>query len=206
MFLETLQVGPLLANCYIIGCEKTNKAVCIDPGGNPEKILNVIFDKGLDLTHIILTHGHCDHIEGSDYLRERTNALLFIHEKDKDMITNPEKNLSIFLGRGFGLKEADNFLRDGDNILIGEMRLEILHTPGHTPGSISVKIEDLLFTGDTLFAGSIGRTDFPGGSYSMLKKSILEKILPLGDEIKIFPGHGISSTIGEEKMTNPFLR
>lgn len=206
MFLETLQVGPLLANCYIIGCEKTNKAVCIDPGGNPEKILNVIFDKGLDLTHIILTHGHCDHIEGSDYLRERTNALLFIHENDKDMITNPEKNLSIFLGRGFGLKEADNFLRDGDNILIGEMRLEILHTPGHTPGSISVKIEDLLFTGDTLFAGSIGRTDFPGGSYSMLKKSILEKILPLGDEIKIFPGHGISSTIGEEKMTNPFLR
>lgn len=206
MFLETLQVGPLLANCYIIGCEKTNKAVCIDPGGNPEKILNVIFDKGLDLTHIILTHGHCDHIEGSDYLRERTNALLFIHEKDKDMITNPEKNLSIFLGRGFGLKEADNFLRDGDNILIGEMRLEILHTPGHTPGSISVRIEDLLFTGDTLFAGSIGRTDFPGGSYSMLKKSILEKILPLGDEIKIFPGHGISSTIGEEKMTNPFLR
>ncbi|MGB9839950.1 MBL fold metallo-hydrolase [Thermovenabulum sp.] len=206
MFLETLQVGPLLANCYIIGCKKTNKAVCIDPGGNPEKILNVIFEKGLDLTHIILTHGHCDHIEGSDYLRERTNALLFIHEKDKDMITNPEKNLSIFLGRGFGLKEADNFLKDGDNILIGEMRLEILHTPGHTPGSISIKIEDLLFTGDTLFAGSIGRTDFPGGSYSMLKKSILEKILPLGDEIKIFPGHGISSTIGEEKMTNPFLR
>lgn len=81
-----------------------------------------------------------------------------------------------------------------------------MHTPGHTPGSISIKIEDLLFTGDTLFAGSIGRTDFPGGSYSMLKKSILEKILPLGDEIKIFPGHGISSTIGEEKMTNPFLR
>lgn len=134
MFLETLQVGPLLANCYIIGCKKTNKAVCIDPGGNPEKILNVIFEKGLDLTHIILTHGHCDHIEGSDYLRERTNALLFIHEKDKDMITNPEKNLSIFLGRGFGLKEADNFLRDGDNILIGEMRLEIFAYSGTYAG------------------------------------------------------------------------
>ena len=207
MFLERLVVGALETNCYLISCKKTKKAVVIDPGGEDEVelILNLLQIYNFDLKYVINTHGHIDHIVGNDLLKAKTEALLLIHKLDADMLVDANKNFSSFMGKEIYSPSADKLLEEGDEISLGTLNLIVIHTPGHTPGGISLVLNNIVFTGDTLFAGGIGRTDLPGGSYQDLIKSIKEKLLILGDDRIIYPGHGPDSTIGEERRKNPYI-
>ncbi len=207
MFLKRLVVGELETNCYLIACKRTKKAVVIDPGGEEEVdlVLNFLQENNFDLKYIINTHGHIDHIAGNNLLKAKTEALLLIHRLDADMLVDANKNFSSFVGKEICSPPADKLLEEGDEISLGTLNLIVIHTPGHTPGGISLVLNNIVFTGDTLFAGGIGRTDLPGGSYQDLIKSINEKLLILGDDKIIYPGHGPDSTIGEERKTNPYL-
>jgi len=194
------------ANCYVIGCEKTKEAAVIDPGGDVDKIIDNLNDQGLTLKYIINSHGHFDHIAGNDKLREATGAELLIHELDGEMLENAKLNLSSFMGFNKQFRPADRLLQDGDSVKVGEIKLQVLHTPGHTRGGISLFTEGAVFTGDTLFNGSIGRTDFPGGDFEALISSIKSKLLSLSDDTGVYPGHMGHSTIAYERKYNPFLR
>ncbi|MDO7789019.1 MBL fold metallo-hydrolase [Desulforamulus aquiferis] len=205
MIIEELPVGNLEANCYIIGCSETGESAVIDPGDEVERILERLSQQGLKNTAIILTHGHADHIGAVGQLKKATNAPVMIHSQDGTMLTNPALNLSSWLGEQLAFKPADRLLEDGDQIQIGNLILDVIHTPGHTPGGICLKLGGQVFTGDTLFAQSIGRSDFPGGSQATLISSIKKKLMTLPDETAVYPGHGPSSTIGQEKRSNPFL-
>ena len=205
MILESLVVGPIQANCYILGCEKTLQGAIIDPGGEGEKILQEVNRKGLAIRYIINTHGHPDHISANNFLKQKLSAQLCIHEKDVSFLTDPDLNLSAMFLTPFQSVPADRELKDGEKIKVGNLCLEIIHTPGHTPGSICILLDKKLFTGDTLFAGSVGRTDLPGGDTQLLCNSIQKRILPLPNDLDIYPGHGPSSKIGIEKEGNPFL-
>lgn len=205
MIIEVLPVGNLEANCYIIGCGETNQAAVIDPGDEVERVLGKLLSLGLTTTAIILTHGHADHIGGVGQLKKATDAPVMIHRLDGDMLTNPALNLSSWIGEPLEFKSAERLLDDGEQIKVGSLLLEVLHTPGHTPGGICLSVGNQLFTGDTLFAQLIGRSDFPGGSHSTLIKSIKEKLMILPDETTVYPGHGPKSNIGYEKKHNPFL-
>jgi len=206
MFLEQLQVGPLETNCYIVADEKSRIAAIIDPGGEADKIINAVNEAELDVKYIFLTHGHGDHIAALKEVRDATGAAIVIHEEDAHMLSSAESNLSFLLGEGFVQLAADIKLKGNEEFHLGDLVLKIIHTPGHTPGGISIQVDNVVFTGDALFAGSIGRTDFPGGSYDKLISSIQEKLLVLADDTKIYPGHGEPSTVGYEKKMNPFLR
>ncbi|TYP50371.1 MBL fold metallo-hydrolase [Thermosediminibacter litoriperuensis] len=206
MFLKRLQVGPLASNCYILGDEHSKKAAIIDPGGDPEIILEAVNKEGFMVEFLILTHGHFDHIGAVREVKKSTGARIAIHEKDAKMLLSAEENLSSYMGCGFTQPAAEVELKGDEQLRVGDIMLEIIWTPGHTPGSICIKTEDVLFTGDTLLAGSVGRTDFPGGSYRELLNSIKTKLLTFDDDVRVLPGHGPESTIGSEKATNPFLR
>ncbi|SHH52917.1 Glyoxylase, beta-lactamase superfamily II [Caloranaerobacter azorensis DSM 13643] len=205
MILERLPVGVYSANCYIIGCEKTGEAAVVDPGGDVDVILEKIEEFGLKVKYIILTHGHGDHIGGIIELKEKTNAKVLIHADDEYMLKDSDMNLSSKMSIKNIEINPDDVLKDGDIIEIGKYKAYIIHTPGHTKGSICIKLENNILTGDTLFAGSIGRTDLPGGSHDSIIKSIKERLLIYDDDVKIFPGHGPATTIGIEKITNPFI-
>ena len=205
MILECLPVGPIQANCYIIGCDKTLQGVIIDPGGEGEKILQEVKRQGLDIKYIINTHGHADHIAANNFLKQKLSAQLYIHEKDTSFLTDSQSNLSSMLLNPFQSVSADRELKDGETIEVGNLNLEIIHTPGHTPGGICILQDKQLFTGDTLFAGGVGRTDLPQSDTKLLFQSIREKLLCLPDDVAIYPGHGPSSTIGRERKDNPFL-
>jgi glyoxylase-like metal-dependent hydrolase (beta-lactamase superfamily II) len=205
MIIRSLALGPMQANCYLLECEKTNSAVVIDPGGDTEEILNLIKKGNLELKAIINTHGHIDHIASNNDLKKNSSAKLYIHKADADMITNPQKNLSFFIGEPFISVSADILLNDGDIIDIGEISLKVRHTPGHSSGSICLIADGVIFTGDLLFAGSIGRYDFPGSSYDQIMLS-LKMIMELDNDIIVYSGHGPKTTIGEEKENNPFLQ
>jgi len=208
MFLKRLVVGLLETNCYLISCEKTKEAAVIDPGGEEaaDLILNLLQKNNFNLKYIINTHGHIDHIIGNNLLKVKTEALLLIHRLDADMLIDGNKNISSFMGKEICSPHADKLLEEGDEISLGTLKLKFIHTPGHTPGGISLVVNNIVFTGDTLFAGGIGRTDLPGGSYQDLQKSIKEKLLVLSDDKIIYPGHGPDSTIGEERRTNLYLK
>lgn len=205
MILERLPVGPMESNCYIIGCEETKEAAVVDPGFEGNRILDRLQQLGLNCKQIILTHGHVDHISALGQVHRATGAKVLIHEKDADMLTDSGKNLSMFMGSGVQYKDADRMLKDNDKIKVGNVELEVIHTPGHTPGGICLKTGDVVLTGDTLFAGSVGRSDFPGGSHSTLINSIKTRLLDFPDDTRVCPGHGPESTIGAEKKHNPFL-
>ena len=208
MFLKRLVVGVLETNCYLIGCKSSKKAAVIDPGGEEEVdlILNLLQENNLDLKYIINTHGHIDHIAGNKALKAKTKALLLIHKLDAHMLIDTNKNFSIFMGKEIYSPPADRFLEERDEIILGSLKLTVIHTPGHTSGGICLILNNIVFTGDTLFAGGVGRTDLPGGSYQDLQKSIKEKLLNLNNGKIIYPGHGPNSTIGEERRTNPYLK
>lgn len=207
MFLKKLVVGELETNCYLIACKRTKKAAVIDPGGEDTAlILDILKENSFNLEYIINTHGHIDHIAGNNLLKAKTEALLLIHRLDADMLVDANKNFSSFMGKEIYSPSADKLLEEGDEISLGTLNLIVIHTPGHTPGGISLVSDNIVFTGDTLFAGGIGRTDLSGGSYQDLIKSIKEKLLILGDDKIIYPGHGPDSTIGEERRTNPYIK
>ncbi len=205
MIFDTLPTGPLEVNCYIIGCEKTNKAAVIDPGGHAQEILEKLKNHNLTVVMIINTHGHFDHIGGNGDLLEVTGAELIIHRDDRPLLDRATEHAAVFGLRAEPSPEPTRQLDGGETLQLGELSLEIIHTPGHSPGGMCILVEDCLFVGDTLFAGSIGRTDLPGGNHQQLILNIKEKLLPLPEDTKVYPGHGPMTTIGEEKLYNPFL-
>lgn len=205
MNIKSMAVGPMGANCYIVNCEETKEAAVIDPGGDAAKIISYLNNQGLQLKYIINTHGHIDHIAANEELKEKTGAELLIHTQDAAMLENPNLNLSAFMGVPVRQQPADRLLNEGDEIEIGNVKLKVIHTPGHTRGGICLLAGDVVFTGDTLFAGSIGRTDFPGGSFDEIIRSIKTKLMTLPDDTEVYPGHMGKSSIGQEKKYNPFL-
>jgi len=210
MIVKMFTVGTVLTNCYIVGCPRTKKALIIDPGFEREdeakKILGEIKKLDLRVEYIVNTHGHPDHTAGNGVIKRATGANILIHEYDATMLTDHAKNLSRMFGLSADSPPPDKILHDGDIIQIGGVVLRVLHTPGHSRGGISLVGHDAVFTGDTLFAGSIGRYDFPDASYEELMHSIQTKLATLPDKMKVYPGHGPTSTIGEEKRYNPFLQ
>lgn len=200
MKLERIIVGNLEVNCYILSTQ-SNKAIIIDPGEEFAKINSFIKIRKLNPEFIINTHGHIDHIGADD----KFNLPVYIHQEDVECLSNPVKNLSGFLNVPYSFNAQIKPLKDKDAINLEEVSLEVMHTPGHTSGSICLKCDDYIFTGDTLFREGIGRTDFPGASSEKIIQSIKERLLVFPDETKIYPGHGPSSTIGHEKKHNPFL-
>ena len=206
MKILQLEVGSLGTNCYIPYCETTKKAVVIDPGGDAARIMAAINREGLSVEAIINTHGHADHVLANTKVKEATGAPLWIHGADADMLGSGARNLSAYMGASTSCGTADRLLAEGDVLTIGHFSLKVLHTPGHTPGGISLVADNAVFVGDTLFAESIGRTDFPGGSYSQLIQSIKTKLMTLNDDFKAYPGHGPATTIGWERRQNPFIQ
>lgn len=198
-------LGEFMANCYIVACDETRQALVIDPGVPDPWIQSCVTDNGLTVVGIVLTHGHLDHIGGVDWVKGWSGAPVSVHEADADYLTSPALNGSLYFGTRVQASPADRLLRDGDEVEAGNLRLRVIHTPGHSPGGVCLYRPGHLFAGDTLFAGSIGRTDLPGGDYHTLIQSIQGRLLTLPPETVVYPGHGPSTTIGDEKAYNPFL-
>lgn len=192
-------------NCYLVSCDQTGKAVIVDPGAGSAMLSKWIKDHNFEITHIILTHGHYDHIGAVEDLRKEFNVPVAIHKDDAQMLVNPAANLSVYSGREIRLQPAEILLEDNQQIEVGAMTITVFHTPGHTPGGICLLTPDGLLSGDTLFEGSIGRTDFPGGNIHQLLQSIQTKILSLDDSTNVYPGHEYDTTVGRERQYNPYV-
>jgi len=205
LILKTLVVGPIQSNCYIIGCERTREAAVIDPGGDVDRILITLAEDRLRCVYIINTHGHFDHSADNKRLKEVTGAQLLIHHADAPMILHQSMNRGMWGIHVDDSPPPDRYLTEGDIITFGDISLKVLNTPGHSPGSISLVTDKIVFVGDTLFAGSIGRTDFPGGDHEGLLRNVRKKIFTLGDDVVVYPGHGPKTTVGRERKTNPFF-
>ena len=210
MIVKMLTLGPLATNCFVAWCEGTREAIVIDPGFSTEKegketVLQLIETNNLFVKYIINTHGHSDHTSGNGVVKEATGAPILIHELDAPLLKVGDGDWAKAFGYQVKSPAADKLLSEGDMVHFGKCTLTVLHTPGHTLGGISLVGDDCVFVGDTLFQGSIGRTDFPGGSYKVLIHSIREKLAVLPDDFIVYAGHGSKTTIGEEKKGNPFL-
>jgi glyoxylase-like metal-dependent hydrolase (beta-lactamase superfamily II) len=188
--LRRLVVGPYQTNCYILGCKQTNQGLVIDPGDEVLRIVKEITRSGLTIKYIAITHGHIDHVGGVSELKRITKAPVLIHRLDAGALG----------------ARPDGFLEEGEVVQVGTYSISIIHTPGHSAGGVCLYAPGAVFTGDSLFAGSVGRTDFPGGSHELLVEGVRRKIFPLGDGLRIYPGHGPESTIGRERQTNSFFR
>lgn len=207
MLLRTVVVTEFLTNCFIVGDDATREAIVIDPGGEAGRIMQEVENLGVTVKTIVNTHAHVDHIGALREIRDTFGAEIMLHSQELPILQAASK-----MGRLFGVSieeppEPDRFLADGDQITCGDLTLTVIETPGHSPGGISLVTSDskYCFVGDTLFAGSIGRTDLPGGDYHTLIQSINTRLIPLGDDVKVLPGHGPATTIGTERRYNPFL-
>lgn len=205
MILARIVVGPLEVNCYILADENTGEAVLIDPGADAEDILRVVRDKNLKVRYIINTHAHFDHVGANAKIKQETGAQILMHEADLDMLEGAVDQAAFFGSRILPPPAPDIYVKDGDSVSAGEITLTVLHTPGHSRGGICLLADGMVFTGDSLFAGSIGRTDFDGGDLMTLINSIRTKLLRLPEDTRVFPGHGPDTTIGQELKDNPFL-
>ncbi|HOC91801.1 MAG TPA: MBL fold metallo-hydrolase [bacterium] len=205
MIVETLEVGPFMENTFVVGCEETKEAVVIDPGAEPERILAAIDKRGLNVSRIINTHAHIDHIGAVQAIRVAKGAKFLLHETEAPFVEGYERQCQFF-GVRFGDKpEIDGFLKEGDIIEVGNLKATVIFTPGHSPGGLCFNFGERVFAGDTLFNGSIGRTDLPGGSQQLLLDNIKNKLLTLPPQTVVYCGHGPATTIGHEKAHNPFL-
>ena len=205
MIIESLTVGPIQANCYVLGCEDTSEAAVVDPGAEADRILLTLANHKLTLRYIINTHGHFDHVGANKRLKEVTGARLLIHRIDAPMLSRLAESAATWGLSAENSPAPDRMLEDDDTVTFGNITLKVLHTPGHTQGGISLYTDNCVFVGDTLFAGSVGRTDFPGGDAGVLRKSIHAKLFSLEDTVTVYPGHMGKTTIGEERRNNPFV-
>lgn len=205
MIFQTLVVGPLDVNCFIIACEETKKGIVIDPGDNIDSILSIVQEHNIDITEIVATHGHFDHIGRVTTLKEKTGAPFTIHQADMFMVEGLVEIADFLDFDTDPAPEVDRFIDEGDTITFGNETLNILHVPGHAPGNVAFTWPGHAIVGDTVFAGSIGRTDLEGADPQVLLDSIRTKILTLPDDTILYPGHGPSTTVSQEKRTNPFL-
>ena len=203
MTIRCLPLGALQANCYLLSDEEGATAV-IDPGDEAGTILETVRSGELAVEAILLTHAHFDHILAADELRRETGAPVYVYETDAPALADPRRSLTVLAKGGAGPLRADHLLKDGEELRVGRLAVSVLHTPGHTPGSCCFLCGDALFSGDTLFAGSIGRTDFPGGDDQAMAAS-LRMLAALEPGIRVFPGHGESTTLSKERMENPYL-
>jgi glyoxylase-like metal-dependent hydrolase (beta-lactamase superfamily II) len=204
MKVKRLQAGVYAANCYIVHDDEGN-GIVVDPAGDIEDIMDYLDEKDIKVAAIVLTHGHGDHIGGVMELREKLNVPVMVHKDDEDMVGDGALNLSTSMPMGEVHFRPDKLLDDGQLIKVGSKEIRVIHTPGHTRGGICLLVDQILITGDTLFQGSIGRTDLYGGDFDMLMTSIMERLMVLPDETIVYPGHGGQSTIGAEKRSNPFI-
>ena len=206
MIIEKVEERFMGENTYILGDEKTKKCAVIDPGGSVIDIFNIIKQHDLTVEYILLTHGHADHIGYVPQVKEKTDAKVVAYKDEKEILMDKKKNLSSMI---FSVPEleidADLYVEEGDILEIGSLKLKFIHTPGHTKGGMCIKVGENIFTGDTLFAGGIGRTDFYSGDYKQIMKS-LKKLSKYDDNAVVYPGHGPSSTIGVEKRVNPYMQ
>jgi len=209
MIVKTLVVGPFASNCFVVGSETTRKGMIIDPGADPKDILKTVSDLDLSIVTIVATHNHIDHVGALRSVKNATKAEYAVHEADA------REAMPIVFGRMLGLMmgsslrappKPDRLLEGGDVIEIGDLKFKVLHTPGHSPGGISLLSDGVVFSGDTLFNLGIGRTDLAGGDYAKLMESIITKLMVLPDSTIVYPGHGPETTIGTERKWNPFLR
>lgn len=192
-------------NSILVWDEVSNEAFLVDPGRQSDELIGDIAELELKVKFIVNTHGHADHIVGNDHYSKLFDCDIYIHKEDKDMLNSPTLNLSAFMGKDIISPLANKMLKDGDTLSIGKTDFKVIHTPGHTKGGISLYHEDIVISGDTLFAGSIGRTDFPGGSKDDIVKSIHNKLFKLPEETTVIPGHGPITIIKEEMLHNPFV-
>jgi glyoxylase-like metal-dependent hydrolase (beta-lactamase superfamily II) len=208
MILRELVVGPFASNCFIVASEATRKGMIIDPGADAKDILNTVGDLGLSIVLIVVTHNHIDHVGALRQVKESTGADYAVHEADAQstMPASFGRMLESVMGESSKPPpEPDRLLRDDDVLEVGDLNFTVLHTPGHTPGGISLLGDGVVFSGDTLFNFGVGRTDMPGGDHETLMDSIITKLMTLPDDIIVYPGHGPKTTIGTERKWNPFL-
>ncbi|MDP4145558.1 MAG: MBL fold metallo-hydrolase [Bacillota bacterium] len=218
MIIKVIPVGPLEVNCYVLMDEETKETLILDPGGDASKITKAVEDLNGQVKLILFTHGHIDHIGAAAELKSKYNVPIYINEKDDKLIAEGivvysslyqdgaiDKNLFIDGNCAFGDKASNIHVEDNQIIKLGSLEMKCLETPGHTPGGMCFIVDKYVFTGDTLFQSSIGRTDFPGGDFSTLISSIKDKLMPLQDDVTVFPGHGPKSSIGFERKNNPYL-
>jgi glyoxylase-like metal-dependent hydrolase (beta-lactamase superfamily II) len=199
-------VGPLACNCYVVGDEATRRAIVIDPGGDADDLAEVIAEQRLVVTAIVATHAHFDHILAAERLRALTGAPFLLHDDDRPLLDWMQESGRLFLGVELPAPpEVDTSAAEGDRVAAGNVELEIVHTPGHSPGSISLIASDAVFSGDTLFAGSIGRTDLPGGDTQALLNAVRSKLFALDESLIVYPGHGPATTLSDERAHNPFV-
>jgi len=208
MILKELVVGMFASNCFIVGSESDKKGIIIDPGADASAIVNAVREAGLSIELIVATHNHVDHVGALRQVKEATGAPYAVHEADAESLM-PDvfgRMLGVMMSRSLKAPpKPDRLLQDGDVIEVGDLKFSVLHTPGHTPGGISLRGDGLVFSGDTLFNFGIGRTDLSGGDYATLMNSIVTKLMGLPDETVVYPGHGPKTTIGAERRMNPFL-
>ena len=205
LLVHQLSVGPLQVNCFVVACQKTREAMVIDPGEDGPRILQLAESNGYQVKQIVNTHGHFDHIGANQPVKEATGAVLMMHEADLPLLQNARNHAQAYGLTVSPSPDPDKFLNEGDVFSVGEQSFSVFHVPGHSPGSICLLSDGHLFVGDVLFAGSIGRTDLPGGDFDALVEGVREKLFRLPADTIVHPGHGPDTTIGREKQMNPFV-